>query len=65
MRATFEARTREVARAYTVELSLVPDGAELEKLMRYGNYLFRHVERSLAMLMKLQAARREREGGGA
>jgi hypothetical protein len=63
LRGTLDARAREVSREYTVELSLVPDGAELEKLMRYGSYLFRHVERSLAMLLKLQAARRDRKGG--
>ncbi len=60
LRNVLDARAREVALAYAVELSLVPDGAELEKLMRYGNHLFRLLERSVAMLLKLQAARRER-----
>ncbi len=56
-------RAQKVVLESAVERSLIPDEVELEKVMRYENHLFRHIARNLAMLLDLQAARRERKGG--
>jgi hypothetical protein len=58
-------RVHAAAEEAAIERSLVPEIGELEKIMRYDSHLSRQVERKIEMLSKLQAARREREGGGA
>jgi hypothetical protein len=57
-------RANTVTDESAIERSLVPDMAELEKIMRYENHLSRQVERKIEMLMMIQEDRREREGGG-
>jgi hypothetical protein len=45
--------------------SFVPGANELEKIMRYSSFLSRQEDRLIAMLLKLQGVRRDRNGGGA
>ncbi|HSB14584.1 MAG TPA: hypothetical protein VLE22_08995 [Bryobacteraceae bacterium] len=64
LKEMFEKPADTAALEAALDRSLVPDEAELQKIMRYSSYLSRQEERYVEMLLKLQEVRREREREG-
>ncbi|HEU5248764.1 MAG TPA: hypothetical protein VFW15_02155 [Thermoanaerobaculia bacterium] len=64
LKEMFEKRADTATLEAALDRSLVPDEAELQKIMRYSSYLSRQEERYVEMLLKLQEVRREREREG-
>lgn len=64
LKGMYEKRANSVTLESALDRSLVPDEAELQKIMRYSTYLSRQEERYIEMLLKLQDARRDREREG-
>jgi hypothetical protein len=62
LQAMWELREKAIPFEAGVEQALVPDDANLEKIIRYSTYLSRLEERKVAMLEHLQAERRKKEG---
>ena len=60
--AMWELRGETVPHEAAIVRSLVPDIAEMNKILRYSAHLVRLEEKAIAMLERLQAARREKEG---
>jgi hypothetical protein len=58
----WDLRAKTVPDEAAIERSLIPDEAEMNKIMRYSAHLNRLEEKAIAMLEKLQAARRKKEG---
>lgn len=63
LKAMFLERANRVPMESAFGRSLIPDDAEMEKIIRYSNYLSRQVERKIKTLLNLQAVRCEQEGG--
>ncbi len=64
LKAMWQLREKAIPFEASVEQALVPDDANLEKIIRYSAYLSRLEERKVAMLEHLQAERRKKEGRG-
>ncbi len=64
LQGMWELRAKAIPFEAGVEQALVPDDANLEKIIRYSTYLARLEERKVAMLEHLQAERRKKEGRG-
>jgi hypothetical protein len=62
LEAMWELRAKTVPFEVAVEKALVPDDADLDKIIRYSTYLSRLEERKVAMLERQQATRRKKEG---
>lgn len=57
----WQLRAKTLPHESAIERSLIPDEAEMNKVIRYSTYLTRLEERKVEMLERLQAARREKE----
>jgi hypothetical protein len=64
LRAMREERAYDAAKEIMVERALIPNEGELDRLMRYDSHLSRSLERKIELLLKLQAERKARDGGG-
>jgi hypothetical protein len=62
LQTMWDLRAKRVPHEAAIERSLIPDGEEMGKIMRYSTHLTRLEEKAIAMLERLQAARREKEG---
>jgi hypothetical protein len=60
--AMWDLRAKTVPDEAAIERSLIPDETEMNKIMRYSAHLNRLEEKAIAMLEKLQATRRRKEG---
>lgn len=63
LRAMREERAYDAAKEIMLERALIPNEGELDRLMRYDSHLSRSLERKIELLLKLQAARKARDGG--
>lgn len=64
LQAMWMQRAKVVPHEAALEKALVPDDAEVNKIVRYSTYLVRLEEQKVKMLEHLQEARRKKEGGG-
>jgi hypothetical protein len=64
LEAMWMLRAKVVPHEAALERSLVPDEAEMNKIIRYSTYLTRHEERKVKMLEHVQEARLQKGGGG-
>ena len=64
LRAMREERAYDAAKEIMLERALIPREDELDRLMRYDSHLSRSLERKIELLLELQAARKNRDGGG-
>jgi hypothetical protein len=62
LESMWELRAQTVQHEAAIERSLIPDESEMNKIMRYAAHLNRLEEKAIAILEKLQAARRQKEG---
>ncbi len=60
--AMWDLRAKTVPDEAAIERSLIPDEAEMNKIMRYAAHLNRLEEKAIAMLERLQDGRRKKEG---
>jgi hypothetical protein len=63
LRGMVEERKYDAAKEIMLERALIPTDGELDRLMKYDTHLSRSLERKIELLLKLQAARKARDGG--
>lgn len=64
LQAMWDLRAKSIPFEAAVEMALLPDDVNLDKIIRYSVYLTRLEEKKVAMLERLQETRRKKEGRG-